>query len=481
MVLTIDAVGSVLAAAPPAAAAPAAAGAPAPAPADASIAALAGTRLPTYQFARDPAAPPPRLGGPSGDAAAEQDEGSTSFGWDAVKAGGELLRGPQPAAAPGRALLDGLLIALWDDAAEKGLFRYDVTACPTKVLPGDLGFVAQLNEGRATKKRPTEFRVDQVIQAFDPSKFNFTKASFSEVLFAFEPSPSPSAPSSFAAGAAAAPSPNAVLINVSPIDYGHALLCPRVLDRLPQLLDRESVLLALRYASEAGNPYLRVGYNSLGAYATINHLHFQSYYLNTPMPIERAPTAPLPGIARRADGVRVSRLAPRGYPVNAFVLEGGGAEALADAAAAAALALQDGNVPHNMLISECGRRVFIAPQRYAARQAAGDVPEKLLATGVNPAVWEITGHMVLFRPDDYESFTQDLAWELLAAISIEEARFLEIARTCFGACHAAPADAAAAGAGAARRCSECGAEAAAAEAEAAPARAGSEQLAVAGV
>lgn len=40
--------------------------------------------------------------------------------------------------------------------------RYDVTACPTKVVPGVYGFVAQLNEGRATKKRATEFRVDQV-------------------------------------------------------------------------------------------------------------------------------------------------------------------------------------------------------------------------------------------------------------------------------------------------------------------------------
>ena len=42
--------------------------------------------------------------------------------------------------------------------------RYDVTACPTKVVPGQYGFVAQLNEGRYSKKRPTEFRVDQVVQ-----------------------------------------------------------------------------------------------------------------------------------------------------------------------------------------------------------------------------------------------------------------------------------------------------------------------------
>jgi hypothetical protein len=39
-----------------------------------------------------------------------------------------------------------------------------VTACPTKVVPGTYGFVAQLNEGRYSKKRPTEFRVDQVLQ-----------------------------------------------------------------------------------------------------------------------------------------------------------------------------------------------------------------------------------------------------------------------------------------------------------------------------
>ncbi len=40
--------------------------------------------------------------------------------------------------------------------------RYDVTACPTKVVPGAYGFIAQCNEGRASKKRPTEFCVDQV-------------------------------------------------------------------------------------------------------------------------------------------------------------------------------------------------------------------------------------------------------------------------------------------------------------------------------
>lgn len=55
------------------------------------------------------------------------------------------------------------------------------------------------------------------------------------------------------------------------------LLIPRVLDCLPQRIDHKSLLLAVHMAAEAANPYFRLGYNSLGAFATINHLHFQVY------------------------------------------------------------------------------------------------------------------------------------------------------------------------------------------------------------
>ena len=62
----------------------------------------------------------------------------------------------------GSSLLDSVMLAEWEDRAEQGLFRYDVTACPTKPVPGAYGFIAQMNEGRGNKKRPTEFSVDQV-------------------------------------------------------------------------------------------------------------------------------------------------------------------------------------------------------------------------------------------------------------------------------------------------------------------------------
>jgi GDP-L-galactose phosphorylase len=495
---------------------------------DAPVAHIAGTRLPCYVFSEARVAGgglprPASVDLREAVAAAERAAASASSSGGANGNGGNGNGNDNPPIAPTptpatttataplppsdrnaaealgaiahRSLLDAALLALWDERAEQGLFRYDVTACPTRVLPGVWGFVAQLNEGRATLKRPTEFRVDAVVQPFDGAKFNFKKAYAREVLFAFEPRPggdharllpggnpmglagggrAPGVPApALEDGARMGPSPHLIVINVSPIDYGHVLLVPRVLDDLPQLLSPSTLRLALQFAQEAGNPYLRVGFNSLGAYATINHLHFQAYYLAATMPYERAPTtllprrqqprssssnggvgggasavvspsggdgpsAAAPPLLSRAEalvgapvaGVRLSRTSD--YPVRGFVAEGGTLAARAQVIGAAAVELQRRNQPHNLLISDAGGRVFLFPQRYAQRQARGDVEPELLATGVNPAVFEIAGHMIMKSREDYDAVSQDLAWRLLDAISLTEDGFLALAEDLFG-------------------------------------------------
>ena len=160
-----------------------------------------------------------------------------------------------PQVVPQRSVLDALLLGEWEDRAEAGLFRYDVTACPTKLVPGSYGFIAQCNEGRLSKKRPTEFRVDLVAQPYDAAKFNFTKALQQEVLFMFEPAGGRGgrrAKPAFRPAAQPRASPNLVYINVSPIEYGHVLLVPRALDALCQLVTPDTLLLALQFAREAG-------------------------------------------------------------------------------------------------------------------------------------------------------------------------------------------------------------------------------------
>lgn len=318
--------------------------------------------------------------------------------------------------------LDSLLIGQWEERMQRGLFRYDVTTCETKVIPGNYGFIAQLNEGRHLKKRPTEFRVDKVQQDFDPSKFNFTKVGQEEVLFRFEESEEDKV--QYLEKAPVLDSPNVIAINVSPIEYGHVLLVPRVLDCLPQRIDHDSLLLALHLAAEAGNPSFRLGYNSLGAFATINHLHFQAYYLALPFPVEKAPTKRVP-LKSEKGGVKISKLC--NYPVRGLVFEGGNTlEDLCNAVSSSCICLQDNNIPYNVLIADCGKRVFLFPQCYAEKQALGEVDQEILDTQVNPAVWEISGHIVLKRKQDFDRASEDYAWKLLAEVSLSEERFEEV-------------------------------------------------------
>ncbi|KAL3006964.1 hypothetical protein AAZX31_08G308600 [Glycine max] len=311
--------------------------------------------------------------------------------------------------------LDSLVLGEWEDRMQRGLFRYDVTTCETKVIPGKYGFIAQLNEGRHLKKRPTEFRVDKVLQPFDENKFNFTKVGQEEVLFQLE----------------ASNDGEAQFFPNVPIDVENSpsFVAINIFECLPQRIDHASFLLALQMAAEARNPYFRLGYNSLGAFATINHLHFQAYYLALPFPIEKAPTKK---IAKLSGGVKISKLL--NYPVRGLVFEGGHSlEGLANVVSEACICLQHNNIPYNILISDCGRQIFLLPQCYAEKQALGEVSAELLETQVNPAVWEISGHLVLKRKKDYEEASEANACRLLAEVSLSEERFQEVTALVFQA------------------------------------------------
>lgn len=332
-------------------------------------------------------------------------------------------------------LLSTLVTSMWNDSLKDGLFRYSLDNVETKVIPGKVGWVSQLNEGRATKKRPTEYTVDDVCQKFDPTKFNFAKAYASEVLFAFE---APPADDNATAGSSSTvkdlpcpPSPNLVMINVSPIDYGHILLVPRALDSIPQLVDKSSLELAIRFVKEMANPFFRLGYNSLGAYASVNHLHYQGYTLKFKLACEMAATEPLSSFP----SIRVGRLS--GYPVNAFVVqaeeinnESSWISAVASAVAKACLVMQELNQPHNLFISEGGRKIFVFPNQFATQLAESKVPPHLLDTGVNPAVFEMSGHQLFKRREDYESMDEGLINELISLSSLPNEEFIGLGIRC---------------------------------------------------
>jgi len=81
-----------------------------------------------------------------------------------------------------------------------------------------------------------------------------------------------------------------------------------------------------------------------------------------PFPVEKAATHKIPlSEDTMKNGVTVSKLI--NYPVRGLVFEGGNTlEDLANVVSNACIWLQDNNVPYNVLISDCGKRIFLFPQ-----------------------------------------------------------------------------------------------------------------------
>jgi GDP-L-galactose phosphorylase len=116
-------------------------------------------------------------------------------------------------------------------------------------------------------------------------------------------------------------------------------------------------------------------------------------------------------------GVHVERL--QAYPVHGWVFSGAeNVDSMASVVGAICMQLQLIDVPHNLLLCDMGARVILWPQCFADKQAKNLVPQVVLDTGVNPAAFEIAGHMVLKRPEDYEALSQETAWNILQHVSL---------------------------------------------------------------
>lgn len=81
-----------------------------------------------------------------------------------------------------------------------------------------------------------------------------------------------------------------VLYNKFPFSPFHLIIVPEAEKKMPQYLVKQYHELIWRIVEEqSGNlPGFGVGYNSLGACASVNHLHFQSFIQKNTLPIEKS-------------------------------------------------------------------------------------------------------------------------------------------------------------------------------------------------
>lgn len=134
--------------------------------------------------------------------------------------------------------------------------------------PWDLVF----NPIRALRPpRNSGLKFESLLRPFDSSGFHFNKPFLAKEIFW----------KGELAGKAAH-----MLYNKFPFARLHGLLVPEPLRQAPQYLTPELHGWAWDLCAQSGVPGLCLAYNSYGAGASVNHLHFQSFVQTRPLPVQ---------------------------------------------------------------------------------------------------------------------------------------------------------------------------------------------------
>ncbi|XP_069760628.1 GDP-D-glucose phosphorylase 1 [Narcine bancroftii] len=327
--------------------------------------------------------------------------------------------GPRP-----RSRLDAALRSAWARRMEAGCFRYRLWGpeLPSRELPGPRRLLAQLNVRRATeRRRPQE--ILSVRQPFDPQRFNFGRVPRRELLFTLRRSGrEPGAPNGREGEAL-------LIINVSPLQYGHVLLLPEPERLLPQALTRASLLWALDLVFLSSDPAFRVGFNSLGAFASVNHLHLHGFYLQHRLEVEWAPTQPL---GQAGAGARVHQL--RDHFTQGLVLfsDGSDGAGAADTLLAVSDLLLRRSLAHNLLVTrgcQLGPRAPDADSRDGVRlilwprTSCFGVKDE---SAFNVAVCELAGFLPVKTARDFEILTEESALQIIDRYLLPPEHFSQI-------------------------------------------------------
>ncbi|KAM7414310.1 hypothetical protein PAMA_019229 [Pampus argenteus] len=310
--------------------------------------------------------------------------------------------GPGMAARP-PATFDTTIQAGWTDRIERGLFRYHLGDLQTRILPGPHGYVAQLNIQRGIERRKPQ-EILSIQQEFNGKQFNFNKINPDEVIFEMLKDTVGGSPSHENGKQLRQPHRMVVLVNVSPLEFGHCLFVPDPTRCFPQVLTSFAIRVGIESVLLSSDPGFRMGFNSLGAFASVNHLHLHGYYLDHELKIESMPVKPLlpeKGFYRLMDF-------PAGF---LFYTDSESVEEVARAICQVTDFLVDGNIAHNLFLtrgcapcdrmqgekdrsSRKGVRIAIWPRIscFGAKEESA----------FNVALCELAGHLPFKNKKDYD-------------------------------------------------------------------------------
>ncbi|XP_023117951.2 GDP-D-glucose phosphorylase 1 isoform X2 [Amphiprion ocellaris] len=314
--------------------------------------------------------------------------------------------GDSPATASPSTKFDTTIQAGWTDRMDKGLFRYHLGDLLTRILPGPRGFVAQLNIQRGLERRKPQ-EILSIQQEFNAGQFNFNKINPDEILFEMIKDTEGDTVLSDN-GQFPQPSRMVVLVNVSPLEFGHCLFVPEPSRCFPQILTEFAIRTGIESVLLSSDPGYRVGFNSLGAFASVNHLHLHGYYLSHELKIESMPVKPL--VPEK--GFYLMLDFPGGF---LFYTESEDVEKVARAICQVTDFLVGDNIAHNVFLtrgcpphdrthseegccSRTGVRIAVWP-----RMSCFGAKEE---SAFNVALCELAGHLPFKNKKDYELTTE---------------------------------------------------------------------------
>lgn len=302
----------------------------------------------------------------------------------------------------------------WTDRMDRGLFRYNLGDLQTRILPGPLSYVAQLNVQRGTQRRKPQ-EILRIQQEFDAKQFNFNKINPEEIICEMIKDSVGGDESCRMV----------VLVNVSPLEFGHCLFVPDPSRCFPQILTTFIIQVGIESVLLSTDPGFRVGFNSLGAFASVNHLHMHGYYLDRELKIESAPVKPLvpgQGFYRLLDF-------PGGFM---FYTLSGSVEKISRAICKVTDRLVAGNIAHNLYmtrgcppcdhiqnegdrLSRKGVRIAVWPRlsSFGAKEESA----------FNVALCELAGHLPFKNKKDFEQATEKDVIEITQRYLLPDAEF----------------------------------------------------------
>ncbi|XP_077374106.1 GDP-D-glucose phosphorylase 1 [Festucalex cinctus] len=309
---------------------------------------------------------------------------------------------------------DSAIQAGWTDRMERGVLRYLLTDLQTRILPGPCGFVAQLNVKRGMERRKPQ-EILSIQQNFNATQFNFNNVNPDEVVFEMIKE---------SEEIGHQPYKTVVLVNVSPLEFGHCLFVPDPARCFPQVLTRLAIQVGIESVLLSSDPAFRVGFNSLGAFASVNHLHLHGYYLKHQLNIESMPVRPL----LPEKGFYTLLGFPAGF---LFYTESEGVKDVASVISRVTDFLMEAAVAHNVFMTRG------CPPR--------EEDDKLLRRGVRIAVWprvacfgtkeesalnvalcELAGHLPFKNQTDYELATESHVVEIIQHYLFPHEEFLQL-------------------------------------------------------